>query len=106
MSTAITQFEKLSAALLKIDGVSNSQMFGKTCLKVNGKAFIAQHKEWLVFKLTGPVHAKAMAIQGACLWDPSGKGRAMKEWVALPGSENKNFPAFAKAALAYVAENP
>jgi len=104
MSKAVQEYEKLVAQLGANEGVVPGQMFGKACLKVDGKAFIAQHKDWVVFKLNGDAHAKALAISGAELWDPSGKGRPMKEWVAVPAGESKNFKAFATAALGYVAE--
>ena len=61
-----------------------SQMFGKPCFKVNGKAFVSFFQEEMVFKLTSQTHTEALALEGAQLFDPSGKGRAMKEWVQLP----------------------
>jgi hypothetical protein len=82
--------------------ITAGQMFGKPCIKFNSKAFVAQHKETLVFKLSGESHAQALARPGAALWDPSGKGRAMKEWVALPTAERANFNTLADAALAYL----
>jgi hypothetical protein len=102
MSTAVEEFDKLVRTLSKQRGVTAGQMFGKACLKVNGKAFLAQHLETVVFKLTGESHEKAMALAGAVLWDPSGKGRPMKEWVALSPDHRKHFLALAKAALKYV----
>ena len=77
-------------------------MFGKACLKIHGKAFVAQHKEVVVFKLTGPQHAQAIALAGANLWDPSGKGRPMREWIALPAAQSRHFDSFASAAMEYV----
>ena len=77
-------------------------MFGKPCLKIGGKAFVAQHLETIVFKLEGAAHAKAMKIMGAALWDPSGKGRPMKEWVALPATGAKELKLYASSAMAYV----
>lgn len=50
------------------------QMFGKACIKVKGKAFLSQHKDWVVFKLSGEHHRHSLALDGATLWDPSGKG--------------------------------
>lgn len=79
------------------------QMFGKPCAKVGGKAFMAQQLDKVVFKLGGPDHAFAIGLAGAHLWDPSGKGRAMKEWVAVPMQEKGAFPRLAAAALTYVA---
>lgn len=102
MSSANTEYEKLIASLSGKEGITVSQMFGKACLKVDGKAFIAQHKETVVFKLSNTHHEKAISLPGAVLWDPSGKGRPMKEWVALPASESKVFKSLSAAALAYV----
>lgn len=100
--TAPLEYEKLLQAYTDVDGVVAGQMFGKPCLKVLGKAFVAQHKDTVVFKLTGPDHAKAIGQPGAVLWDPSGKGRPMKEWVALPDSAKKHFKALAQGAHDYV----
>jgi hypothetical protein len=102
MTTALQEYEKLVASFDETDGVTISQMFGKPCLKINGKAFVAQHLELVVFKLSGIDHARALGISGAVLWDPSGKQRPMKEWVALPANSSKHFEAFANAALEYV----
>jgi hypothetical protein len=102
MPTASVEYEKLSAALAAIEGVTSGQMFGKACLKINGKAFASLHNEKLVFKLTGEHHSAALSLKGAGLWDPSGKGRPMKAWVALPAAESRHFSALAAEALAYV----
>jgi hypothetical protein len=102
MTNALTEYEKLVTQFSNSDSVTAGQMFGKACLKINGKAFVAQHLEVVVFKLSGTDHARALGISGAALWDPSGKGRAMKEWVALPATASKHFDAFANAALGYV----
>ncbi|HSI36147.1 MAG TPA: hypothetical protein VK986_21365 [Tepidisphaeraceae bacterium] len=102
MPTAIEAFDKLVRALSKEDGVTSGQMFGKACLKVNGKAFIAQHHDAVIFKLNGESHGKAVRLSDAVLWDPSGKGRPMKEWVALGPDHVKEFLALTKAALKYV----
>jgi hypothetical protein len=103
MSTANAAYESLTTALAVQDNnVASSQMFGKPCLKVGGKAFVALHNDMVVFKLTGTQHEKALALSGALLWDPSGKGRPMKEWVALPATHTQHFKSLAGAALAYV----
>lgn len=80
-----------------------SQMFGKPCFKLsNKKAFICFFKNEMVFKLSGGDHQKALSLDGAQLFDPSGKGRPMKEWVQLPIEYKDQWEAFAKAAAAYV----
>ena len=105
MTDAISEYERLAQLLTKTEDIDSGQMFGKPCLKVRGKAFMAQHKESVIFKLAGQHHKKAMSIAGAVLWDPSGKGRPMKEWVALPVDSRAQFAALSKAALAYVSES-
>ncbi len=82
-----------------------SQMFGKPCFKINGKAFMCFIENEMVFKLTGDSHKEATGLKGAKLFDPSGKGRAMKEWVQVPGSHSGTWEQFAKEALKYVKEN-
>ena len=84
-----------------IDGAAESQMFGKPCFKINGKAFISFFENEMVFKLAGDAHATAMALKGARLFDPSGKGRAMKEWVQVPGAHKTKWKTLAQDAVAY-----
>lgn len=85
-----------------IDDAVESQMFGKPCFKINGKAFISFFENEMVFKLTGDPHNSALALKGARLFDPSGKGRAMKEWVQVPGAHKAKWKMLAQAAAAYV----
>ncbi|MBI3776406.1 MAG: hypothetical protein HY273_12830 [Gammaproteobacteria bacterium] len=103
--SAEKQFAQLTQHLIEHKNVVASQMFGKQCLKVNGKAFLALHLKSLVFKLSGDVRMQALAHKGAELWDPSGKGRPMKEWVAIPAENISNAKMLAEHALGYVAES-
>jgi hypothetical protein len=86
----------------KIKGAEQSQMFGKPCFKVRGKAFACFFEECMVFKLTGDSHKEALSFDGSKLFDPSGKGRAMKEWVHVPYDYSSKWDKFAKAAFEYV----
>lgn len=104
MSDAAKAFATLVDHFKDDPAVSVGQMFGKACLKVNGKAFVAHQQDLLAFKLTAPHHAEALSSPHAALWDPSSKGRPMKEWVALPPPPGKKSTTFAAAARAYVAE--
>lgn len=79
-----------------------SQMFGKPCFKTNGKAFICFFQSEMVFKLHGEAHQKALGLEGAQLFDPSGKKRPMKEWVQIPSAFQEQWPYFAEKALEYV----
>ncbi len=103
MTPAETLFARLVESRRAVAGVEASQMFGKPCAKIGGKAFLAQHLDRVVFKLSGDDHAAALALPGAALWDPSGKGRPMKEWVAIPATAAFDADRFATAALGYVA---
>lgn len=56
----------------------------------------------MVFKLTDEFHNEAIAFDGSQLFDPSGKGRPMKEWVQVPFDYKDSWERFAKASLDYV----
>jgi hypothetical protein len=79
-----------------------SQMFGKPCFKINGKAFVCFFNGCMVFKLSGDLHKKAISLSSALLFDPSGKGRPMKEWIQVPYSHKAKWLSFAQGAMAYV----
>ena len=85
-----------------IENTENSQMFGKPCFKVNKKAFVCFFEDAMVFKLEGEAHADAMSLDGAILFDPSKKGRAMKAWVQLPYHYKNDWKRFATAAYDFV----
>lgn len=82
--------------------VEESQMFGKPCFKVNGKAFMSLFDNCVVFKLTGKAHETALGLKGSKLFDPSGKGRAMKEWVQVAAANKPKFKELAREAMTYV----
>lgn len=86
----------------KLKDAEQSQMFGKPCFKIGGKAFICLFQDEMVFKLTGDAHQEALGLKGSQLFDPSGKERPMKEWVQVPLAHKDAWPRLAKAALKYV----
>lgn len=86
----------------ELKGTELSQMFGKPCFKTNGKAFMCFFENCMVFKLSGAVHQEALGLAGSQLFDPSGRGRAMKEWVQVTYAHHQHWARFARAALAYV----
>lgn len=95
--------KKAYDAIVETLGADASAMFGMPTMKASGKGFAGLFGDAMVFKLTGDVHAGALALKGAVLFDPSGEGRAMKEWVVVPKAHAKQWPTLAAAALAYVA---
>ncbi|RYY97265.1 MAG: hypothetical protein EOO11_11375 [Chitinophagaceae bacterium] len=95
-----TRFRAIGDALPE---ATAGQLFGKPCYKLRGKAFLCFFQDCLVFKLAGAVHAEALAVPGARLFDPSSAGRPMKEWVQVPAAGAARWEAFAQEAMAYVA---
>jgi len=53
-----------------------SQMFGKPCFKINKNAYMCFFQNEMVFKLTGEEHSDALSLDGAQLFDPSGKNKS------------------------------
>lgn len=82
-----------------------SQLFGKPCFKINGKAFVCFFQNEMVFKLSGDLHKEALSLDGSKLFDPSGKKRPMKEWVQVSPDHKSKWDKFAKYALKYVQGN-
>ncbi len=99
----MTKEEKLYTEIGgQLKGAEQSQMFGKPCFKINGKAFICFFQNEMVFKLTGDTHPEALSLKGSQLFDPSGKKRPMKEWVQVPFNFQDKWKKFAKEAMKYV----
>jgi hypothetical protein len=88
-----------------LNETTQSQLFGKSCFKTNGKAFICFFQNEMVFKLTGDIHRQALNMSDSKLFDPSGKGRPMKEWVQVPYHHKEHWQKFAESALEYVMGN-
>jgi len=84
------------------DDVEPSQMMGMPCVKRGGKmvAGFAKGEGGMVFKLPDPAaHARALALVGAHLFDPSGKGQPFKEWVVVPFEHDAEWESLAAHAL-------
>ncbi|SEM18665.1 hypothetical protein [Streptacidiphilus jiangxiensis] len=94
-------FDEIAVDLAPL-GATAGAMFGKRALKAHGKAFACLKGDLLAFRLgdSSPAHAEALALPGAELFDPSGKHRPFKDWVALPDTHAEAWPAYAEKALA------
>jgi TfoX/Sxy family transcriptional regulator of competence genes len=80
--------------------VQTTQMMGMPSLKHGGKLFAGLWHDTMAFKLTDPKqHEAALAIEGAQLFDPSGRGRPMKEWVQVPAAHAAEWSRLAELAL-------
>ncbi|MEU5535640.1 hypothetical protein [Streptomyces sp. NPDC020362] len=93
-------FDTIADSLAPL-GATTGAMFGKRALKADGKAFACLQGDHLAFKLGGgtPAHAEALALPGAELFDPSGKQRPFKDWVAVPRIHAARWPRLAETAL-------
>jgi hypothetical protein len=81
--------------------VELSQMMGMPCIKAGGKMVVGYESSGeMVFKLPDPKeHQQALALDGAKLFDPSGKGRPFKEWVQVPAAHESEWPDLAQTAI-------
>ncbi len=86
----------------QIESAEKGQLFGKLCYKINKKAFCCFFENDMVFKLSGEMHSEALSLDGAQLFDPSKKGRPMKEWVQVSFYYQNEWKRFAEAAAEYV----
>ena len=89
----------------KIPNSIKGQLFGKACYKAGKKAYVCFFENEMVFKLTGERHSDALSLDGASLFDPSRKGRPMKEWVQVPFDYQELWEGFALSAFEYVDGN-
>ncbi|WP_436762747.1 hypothetical protein [Streptosporangium sp. V21-05] len=100
--SAEEDFRQVGAELADL-GVWISTMMGNPSLKDQaGKVFASLRRDGtMVFRLVRdtPEHAAALQLAGASLFDPSGRGRAMKDWVVVPHSSAGRWTDLAEAAL-------
>ena len=70
------------------------------CVKRAGKVVFGLSRTGMVFKLTDPAaHRRALALPGAHLFDPSGRGEAFRQWVVVPPAQAGEWEALAYEAL-------
>src|SRR5215212_9805292 len=82
-------------------GVLPGALFGARSLTVDGTAFACLKSDQLAVKLGAgsAAHTGALALDGASLFDPSGKGRPFKDWVAVPVGESDQWGRLVEAGL-------
>lgn len=65
--------------------VRAGKVFGMPCLKRGGRVICGLSRTGMVFKLTdAEARSRALAVPGAHLFDPSGRGEAFRQWVVVP----------------------
>jgi len=78
-----------------------SKVFGMPCVKRSGRVVFGLSRTGMVFKLTDPqAHARALAVPGAHLFDPSGRGEPFKQWVVVPPEFADEWEPLAAEAVA------
>jgi len=101
----LSEYEAVVSEMVATTPTTSGKMFGMPCLKNNnGKAFAGYFEGTMVFKLGGASHAEALALLGAKLFDPSERGRPMKEWVVVPVEHGSRWLEFARDAFDYVTD--
>lgn len=85
-------------------GVLPGALFGARSLTLDGTAFACLKGGQLAVKLGegSAAHGAALALDGASLFDPSGKGRPFRDWVAVPVDESDEWGRLAEAGLVAV----
>jgi hypothetical protein len=98
----MTYDELVDELLPRYGDAERSQMMGMACVKRNGKLVLGSvpAEGAVVFKLEDAVEReRALALPGAHLFDPTGKGRPFKEWVVVPPAHAGEWERLAVAAL-------
>ena len=83
-----------------------SKLFGKPCLKFNGRAFVCYYNGDMVFRLNAEPHKTAFALKGSKLFDPSGLNRPMMDWVQVKPAHETEWNVLAEAAMEFVKGKP
>ncbi len=97
-------FDVLASVLLGED-VTEGKLFGHRCLKVAGKAFVVDFEGDLVFKLGRDDMVNWLANHTDLQrFDPSGKGRPMKDWLQAAVAHSDHFQIWAEASKAFARE--
>jgi hypothetical protein len=97
------RFAHLVAALSRDEGVTiggGKRGFGDDALQVNGKIFAMVSRGHLVLKLPGD-RVSSLLARGDGLAFDAGKGRPMKEWVAI--EDDTEWEPLAREAEAFAA---
>lgn len=98
---AQARYDEIVEDLLHRHGdCERTQMMGMPSVKLNGKLLVGLWQGEMVFKLPDQaMREQALALDGARLFDPGGRGRPFKEWVIVPAAHEAQWPDWAEKAL-------
>jgi len=94
-------YERLLASRGGAD-VERGKLFGALSFRVHGHSVGCIMRGVVAFKLGAgsPELLDALGVPGAELFDPSGRHRPFKDWVALPLAEEPRFEELLEQAVA------
>lgn len=99
-------YAALAQTLLADPRVVEGNLFGVRVLKIGGKPFVGLYRnKWLAVKVGAPRVQAMIAAKTGRAFDPSGKGRPMKEWIVIaePATNaKKKWLALAEEAKEFV----
>lgn len=85
---------------------SLGKWFGLESLNLDGKPFGAFFQGELVLKLGAEKISEIIErYPGAKLFDPSGKGRAMKDWLQIPNEFQEDWDSLSESAVIFALSN-
>lgn len=101
MNTEEEQYEQIAEELSSKPGVTRAKLFGMPGLKAGKTAFCGLSGKDMVFKLGKgtDAHDKAMKLDGATLFDPSGRNSPWKDWVRVPSTSAAQWGLLADYAM-------
>lgn len=100
------RYQEIADLFAEEFGTISSQMFGKPCLKINNKAFVAFFMGEMVFKLGRlAIEQVRESYPGSVNFDPSGKNRPMKDWLQVPVEFEEDWVNLARQSLEFVQEH-
>ena len=83
----------------ELDIVGSSTFGMPSVTRRDGEAFAGLYGDDMVFRLEGDAHAKALALDGACVFEPAA-GRPMEGWVQVPPTHETQWAELARKAEA------
>jgi hypothetical protein len=96
------RFDEITDDLAARDpDVKGAQMMGRPCITAGGKMIACyEARGTLAFKLTDEgEREKALALDGARIYEPANNGRLMGGWVEVPALHEAKWPELADTAL-------
>ena len=81
--------------------VEESQMMGRPSIKAGGKLIAClESRGTMAFKLPDEAEQeKALALEGARVYEPGDNGRKMGGWIEVPPAHEKSWAGLAETAL-------